>query len=74
MCNCFEPVDLRLTEPIHSRGPGTADLLTYKSDNGGRDSVTTQGLSYWDINNRLFRSNRLRVWGVAVVQHVGFLM
>ena len=26
MCNCFEPLDLRLTEPIHSWGPAP---LTY---------------------------------------------
>lgn len=75
MCNCFEPVDLRLTEPIHSRASAP---LTYLHTNqiAGRewDSVATQGLSYWDINNRLFRSNRLWDWGVAIVQHAGFLM
>lgn len=34
-CNCFEPVDFQLTEPIHRR-PCTADLLTYESDRGAR--------------------------------------
>lgn len=62
MCNCFEPVDLQLTEPIQSQGSAP---LTYLHTNQivgrGRDSVSTQGLSFWDINNRLLYSNGVRL-------------
>lgn len=41
MCNCFEPVDLWLTEPIHSRAPAP---LTYLHMNqiAERDEIVLQ--------------------------------
>lgn len=62
MCNCFEPVDLQLTEPIHSQAPAPLTYLhTNQIAGRERDSVSTQGLSFWDINNRLLYSNGLRL-------------
>jgi len=60
MCNCFEPVDLLLTEPIHGQAPAPLTYLHVNQiEERERDSVATQALTYWNNNTSLFCSSRL---------------
>lgn len=58
VCNCLEPGDVGQPEPI--RSPSPALLTHFRTNQIASGHRSTLGLSFWDINERLLRSNGLR--------------